>query len=176
MMPTSSPTLGEILTYQQPYPSTLPAPSAEPPLWAPYYGASLSVAANRFFKKYATFSGRASRSEYWWWVLISVVVGVVMNILVALGTTHDRYGNTVPGPMAVLGLGILVVWSLATFIPGLALSVRRMHDAGMSGWMILLALVPFVGAIAILVFMVMPASPEGQRFDRPEPVPAYRGY
>ena len=161
------------MTYQQPYPSTLPAPSNEPPLWAPYYGAPLLAAAGRFFKKYATFSGRASRSEYWWWVLISVIVGVVLNVIVAPGSTHDRYGNTIPGPAAVIGLGLVILWGLATFVPGLALSVRRMHDAGMSGWMLLLSLVPFVGAVAILVFMVMPADANGQRFDRPEPVRAW---
>lgn len=164
------------MTYQQPYPSAMPAPSTEPPLWAPYYGASLSVAANRFFKKYATFSGRASRSEYWWWALISVVVGVALNILVSSGMGRDGYGNTVPGPGAMLGIALIALWGLATLVPGLSLACRRMHDAGMSGWLLLLAFVPFLGALALLVFMVLPPNPSGERFDRPEPVPAYRGY
>ncbi len=157
------------MTYAQQQHQVLPSGSV--PLWAPYYGASIGEAAQRFFKKYATFTGRASRSEYWWWTLISGVVSIVLNIIMsvagAAGATADTLGNTVPGPGAVIGVILLVIWGLAVIVPSLALVVRRLHDVNFSAWMILIGLVPFIGGLALLVFMVLPSKPEGQRFDVP---------
>ncbi|WP_458782296.1 DUF805 domain-containing protein [Arthrobacter sp. D3-16] len=168
--------MGETVSYpqypQQQSPQHLQQ-GGEPPLWAPYYGAPFPAAVKRFFKKYATFSGRASRSEYWWWVLVSVAVSIILNILVGAGaaatTTASSLSSTpaAPGPGAIFGTILLVIWGLATLVPSLALSVRRLHDANFSGWMLLLGLVPFLGAIALFVFMVLPANPAGQRFDQP---------
>ncbi|MHC6221757.1 DUF805 domain-containing protein [Arthrobacter sp. MMS24-S77] len=156
------------MSYQQQ--QTVPAGSAVP-LWAPYYGAPIGEAARRFFKKYATFTGRASRSEYWWWTLISVVVSIVLNIITSVagsaGATVSDAGTMVPGPGAIVGVILLVIWGLAVIVPSLALVVRRLHDANFSGWMILIGLVPFLGALALLVFMFLPPKPEGQRFDVP---------
>ena len=143
-------------------------PAGEPPLWAPHYGASFPVAAKRFFTKYATFSGRASRSEYWWWTLAAVAVSIVLNIIIGLGTTTSSLSSTPDfGPAAIFGYVLLGIWGLATFVPSLALSVRRLHDGNFSGWLLLLLLIPFLGAIAVLVFMILPSNPAGQRFDRP---------
>jgi uncharacterized membrane protein YhaH (DUF805 family) len=157
------------MTYAQQQDQVLPSNNV--PLWAPYYGAPIGEAAQRFFKKYATFTGRASRSEYWWWTLISGVVSIVLNIIMsvagAAGATADGLGNTVPGPGAVIGVILLVIWGLAVVVPSLALVVRRLHDVNFSGWMILIGLVPFIGALALLVFMLLPSKPEGQRFDVP---------
>jgi uncharacterized membrane protein YhaH (DUF805 family) len=159
---------------QHPYPSQQPnvqqqqSWQGEPPLWAPYYGASFPVAVKRFFQKYATFSGRASRSEYWWWTLVSVAVSIVLNIIIGAGsTTSSLTGVTTAGPGATLGYILLAVWGLATLVPSLALSVRRLHDGNFSGWLLLLILVPFLGAVALLVFMILPSNPAGQRFDQP---------
>lgn len=141
------------------------------PLWAPLYGASLPEAVARFFKKYATFSGRASRSEYWWVALVSGILSLILNIFTLVGgsagATLRPDGTTVPGPGYVIGLILSVIISLAIIVPSLAVSVRRLHDANMSGWMYLLVLVPLVGPILILVFLAQGAKPEGQRFDRP---------
>jgi uncharacterized membrane protein YhaH (DUF805 family) len=144
----------------------------EPPLWAPYYGAPFPAAVRRFFKKYATFSGRASRSEYWWWTLVSVVVGIIGNIIIGAGaaatpTASGLDSSTAPGPGAAIGAILLIIWALATIVPCLALSVRRLHDGNFSGWLLLIVLVPFLGALALLVFMILPPNPAGQRFDRP---------
>jgi uncharacterized membrane protein YhaH (DUF805 family) len=143
----------------------------EPPLWAPYYGAPFPVAVKRFFKKYATFSGRASRSEYWWWTLVAIVVSIVLNIIISAGapaTTASSLGSgPANGPGATFGYILLAIWGLATLVPSLALSVRRLHDGNFSGWLVLLILVPFLGAIALLVFMILPSNPAGQRFDQP---------
>ena len=151
---------------QQTPPQTMPA--GEPPLWAPHYGASFQVAAKRFFTKYATFSGRASRSEYWWWTLAAVAVSIVLNIIIGLGTTTSSLSSTPDfGPAAIFGYVLLGIWGLATLVPSLALSVRRLHDGNFSGWLLLLLLIPFLGASAVLVFMILPSNPAGQRFDRP---------
>ena len=150
------------------YPCTAAGPV---PLWAPLYGASLPEAMSRFFKKYATFSGRASRSEYWWFALVSGIVSIVLNVIMlaggAAGAKLGPNGTTVPGPLYWVGLILAVIWSLAIIIPALALSVRRLHDTNMSGWMYLLVLIPFVGPILIIIFMALGSKPEGQRFDVP---------
>lgn len=149
-----------------------PAAAGEPPLWAPYYGATLPVAVQRFFKKYATFSGRASRSEYWWWTLVAFAVGVVLNIITsvagAAGSTVTADGTAVPGPGALVGGILLIIWGLAVIVPSFALLVRRLHDANLSGWLALLILVPFLGALALIVMAILPSNPAGQRFDRPD--------
>lgn len=163
---------------QKPYPSQQPYPpqqhqqswQGEPPLWAPYYGAPFPVAVKRFFKKYAMFSGRASRSEYWWWTLVSVCIGIVLNIIVNAGTASSSFNSTPQyGPGAIFGLVLIVIWTLATIVPSLALTVRRLHDSNKSGWLILLALIPFAGAIIMLVFVLLGPDPAGQRFDEPTP-------
>lgn len=156
------------MSYPQPQQQTWQ--TGEPPLWAPYYGAPFPAAVKRFWKKYTVFSGRASRSEYWWWVLVAAVVGIVLQIIATAaggaGATTTASG-TAPGPAAVPVLILLVVWGLATFIPSLALTVRRLHDGNFSGWLVVLALVPFLGGIALLVMTILPSNPAGQRFDQP---------
>jgi uncharacterized membrane protein YhaH (DUF805 family) len=165
---------GESLSYPQ-YPSPQQQsfqPSAgEPPLWAPYYGATLPVAVRRFFKKYATLSGRASRSEYWWWALVAFLVGLVLNIITSVagapGTTVAANGTAVPGPGAIVGSILMILWGLAVIVPSIALLVRRLHDANLSGWLVLVILVPILGALALLVMAILPSNPAGQRFDQP---------
>ena len=172
---------------QQAWPSEQPRPNAYPyaapvyqpsanqgpvPLWAPLYEATLPEAVGRFFKKYATFSGRASRSEYWWWALVAGIFGIlltiIMNVAGTSGATVSANGTTIPGPGYWVVFFIDLAVTLALLIPNLALSVRRLHDTSRSGWMYLLILIPIVGPILILIFMAMAPKPEGQRFDRPQ--------
>lgn len=147
-------------------------PAGPVPLSAPLYGASLPEAVSRFFKKYATFSGRASRSEYWWWALVSFLVSVVLNIIMlvggAAGAKVGASGASVPGPGYTIGLILAVIWFVAVIVPSLAVTVRRLHDANFSGWMYLLVLIPIVGAIILIVFTATDSKPAGQRFDAPE--------
>jgi uncharacterized membrane protein YhaH (DUF805 family) len=146
-----------------------PAFNSEPPLWAPYYGAPFKAAVQRFFKKYATFSGRASRSEYWWWTLVSVLVSFVINIISGPGAAATTdFSTGTGGGGSTFGLILAFLWFAAVIVPSIALSVRRLHDVNMSGWLILIGLVPFLGALALLVIMILPPNPAGQRFDRPE--------
>ncbi|WP_253259909.1 DUF805 domain-containing protein [Subtercola boreus] len=145
-------------------------PSKGPvPLWAPYYGAPFGVAVRRVFQKYATFSGRAGRAEFWWWYLVTVLVTVVLNIITAAtGSNQMRADGSMTG---YTGAGIVVaiitvIWGLATIIPTLAVSVRRLHDTNHAGWWVLIGLIPIVGAIILLVFYLTAAKPEGARFDQ----------
>lgn len=95
-------------------------------------------------KKYAVFDGRARRTEYWMFVLFNAIVYFVLSFVEGL----------VGGP------GILaMVYGLAVLVPGLAVSVRRLHDTSRSGWWLLIALVPIVGGIVLLVFMVQDSIP-----------------
>jgi uncharacterized membrane protein YhaH (DUF805 family) len=150
------------------YPGTA---TGQVPLWAPLHGASMGDAARRFFKKYATFTGRASRSEYWMWAIIAALAGVVMNIVTygagAVGATSDAAGQLHLGPGAFIGYALTGLWTLAVVVPTVALGVRRLHDTNRSGWMYLLALIPIVGGIILFIFMLLPSRPEGQRFDVP---------
>ncbi|MGP0224731.1 MULTISPECIES: DUF805 domain-containing protein [unclassified Paenarthrobacter] len=161
------------MSYPQQPQQTQPyaAQGGEPPLWAPYYGAPIGAAIQRFFKKYATFTGRASRSEYWWVALALGVIGFVLQLLTGLlgsaGATVSANGTATPGPGATVGLILLLVFYLAVLVPSIALLVRRLHDGNFSGWLALLGLIPFVGGLAILVFALLPSNPAGQRFDVP---------
>lgn len=120
-------------------------------------------AIKRFFAKYAQFSGRASRSEYWWVALFFFLVSFVLNTLVtAVGT--DSFGE-LNGLGLVLSLA-LFVFALGTLVPSLAVAVRRLHDVNLSGWMLLIGLIPLVGWIVLIVLTVLPPKPEGARFDR----------
>jgi uncharacterized membrane protein YhaH (DUF805 family) len=148
-------------------PSTKPTSGV--PLAQPYYGAPLGEAVKRFFSKYAVFSGRASRSEYWWWMLASYAVYFALGLVAAVvggGTTMAADGTVAPptGGAVVVGLLIGAFW-LATIIPLLALTARRLHDGNYSALFIFIALVPLVGGLILLVLTIMPSKPEGARFD-----------
>ncbi|HEX3100771.1 MAG TPA: DUF805 domain-containing protein [Pyrinomonadaceae bacterium] len=111
-------------------------------------------------KKYAVFSGRASRKEYWMFVLFNVIFAVVAAIL----------DNVLGLAMKDVGYGPLYsLYALATFIPGLAVGVRRLHDIGKSGWYFLLAFIPCVGGIIVLVFMATAGDP-GENEYGPDPI------
>ncbi|ASN19119.1 DUF805 domain-containing protein [Arthrobacter sp. YN] len=147
------------------------AQTGEPPLWAPYYGAPIGAAVKRFFKKYTAFSGRASRSEYWWVALVLGVVGFVLQILTLVlgsaGATVSANGTATPGPGSVVGLILALVFYLAILIPSIALLVRRLHDGNFSGWIVLIGLIPGLGGLALFIFALLPSNPAGQRFDQP---------
>lgn len=142
--------------------------AAVPPLDQPYYGAPLGAAVRRVFAKYATFRGRASRSEYWWWVLTAAVVGTVLNALPTLtdGIRIEADGSTtITGPLGVILGAIWLVWALATIVPTFAVLVRRLHDTGHSGFWVFIGVVPLIGVLVLFVFTLQGPRPEGARFD-----------
>ncbi len=102
-------------------------------------------------KKYAVFEGRAGRQEYWFFILFNILISM------ALGYVDWLTGNINPET----GLGILSgIYALGVMIPGMAVSVRRLHDTGRSGWWLLITFVPVIGAIVFLYFMVLDSNPE----------------
>lgn len=149
-------------------PESAATPTGPVPLSAPYYNAPFGEAIRRFFKKYATFSGRAGRAEFWWWFLASAIVSIVLNILQGLaGGNQMNSDGTSRGLTAgaTIVLIITIIWGLATLIPNLALIVRRLHDTDHSGWWIFIGLIPLVGGIILLVFYLTAPKPAGARFD-----------
>lgn len=133
----------------------------------PLYGATFGQAVSRFFAKYATFSGRASRSEYWWVVLFMAIIngvfGVVYGIAMSTGISTDGTTYT----LSAFAIIVIVLWGLfglATLIPGIAVVVRRLHDGNFSGWLYLVSLIPG-GSIVVLILTLLPSNPEGARFD-----------
>nr|WP_295995144.1 DUF805 domain-containing protein [uncultured Veillonella sp.] len=114
--------------------------------------------------KYADFEGRASRGEYWHFMLIyQLIVAIILFICAAISCVTPVSGTT----GVSLGLVILFVLSIGFIIPGVAVAVRRLHDVGWSGWPILLALVPFVGIPVVLILMALPGKTVSNRFGAP---------
>jgi len=96
-------------------------------------------------KKYAVFSGRASRTEYWMFFLFNIIIAILLGVIEGL-----------IGSPGVVGL----LYGLAVLIPSIAVGVRRLHDTDRTGWWLLIGLVPLIGLIVLIVFLVQ-ASTEG---------------
>ena len=94
--------------------------------------------------KYAQFEGKATRSEYWYFFLANLIIGIVLSIV--SGIIGDSNG--------ILGL----IYSLIVFLPSLAVAVRRLHDTNRSGWWVLIVLLPFIGWIWFFILMVLPSA------------------
>lgn len=106
-------------------------------------------------KKYATFEGRARRSEYWYFVLFYVLAVIALSIVdIVVGTYHEESG---------FGL-FSGLFMLATIVPSLAVTARRLHDTDRSGWWQLLYLIPLLGALVMVLFMVLDSQPGANRF------------
>ncbi|MBA2618386.1 MAG: DUF805 domain-containing protein [Rubrobacter sp.] len=106
-------------------------------------------------KKYAVFGGRSRRKEYWFFVLFSAIISVVLIIIdAAIGTFSSS-----------AGIGLLSgIYSLAILVPSIAVSVRRLHDIDRTGWWVLISLVPIIGAVVLLVFAVLDSTPGSNRY------------
>jgi uncharacterized membrane protein YhaH (DUF805 family) len=108
------------------------------------------------FSKYVTFSGRARRAEYWWFVLATVLVSIVLGVI-----------------DAVIGFGefglLSNIWSLAVFLPSIAAGARRLHDTDRSAWWLLIMLLPLIGWIVLIVFFAQKGTAGANRFG-PDPL------
>ncbi|PXX27151.1 DUF805 domain-containing protein [Burkholderia sp. MS455] len=124
---------------------------------------NFSEAVRSVLNQYAKFEGRARRAEYWYFALLSCVLSVAAQVIGAIG--RDA------GLIALLLLGAIFLISLALIIPGIAVSVRRLHDTGRSGWFLLLGLIPVVGPILLLVWMCSRGTAGPNRFGS-DPIPA----
>jgi len=99
---------------------------------------------------YCNFNGRASRSEYWWFVLFTFVLGVLISVVFSFSDTLQTVASSLV--------------NLALLLPGLGLAVRRLHDLGKSGWNLLLALIPIVGAIILIVWFIKESDPQANKY------------
>lgn len=113
---------------------------------------------------YFKFSGRASRSEFWWFYLASVLV--LMVCAVGEGVVLALYKEE-GGMIYLLLLLLLVMAMLALVIPSIAVSVRRLHDTGRSGWWYLLNFVPYIGGIVLFVFFLLPSELDENEYGAP---------
>lgn len=120
------------------------------------------------FKKYAVFSGRALRREYWCFVAFNVCVTFAIAFAAALVNLSDE-----------LAVALIYVYWGAAFLPGLAVAVRRLHDIEKSGWWGSIVLIPLVGPVVLLIFLIRKGTQGGNRFGpapRPLPPTAVPGY
>lgn len=105
------------------------------------------------YANYTTFSGRAPRSEYWLFVLYQCLIGVACGLLVPFG----------------IGRALLWLFVLANLLPGICVTVRRLHDTDRSGWWYWIALIPLVGAILLLIWFCTRGTSGANRFG-PDPL------
>ena len=103
----------------------------------------------KVLKKYGVFSGRAQRKEYWMFFLFNFIIAFVLGFVEGLA-----------GGPGVLGS----LYGLAVLIPGIAVSVRRLHDTNRSGWWVLISVVPFIGGFVLLIFMMVDSQPGDNRY------------
>lgn len=110
----------------------------------------IAIIKSVILKNYCNFEGRATRAEFWWFFLFTFIIGLICGVL-------GRVGTILSG---IIGLGLL--------LPNLGLSVRRLHDINKSGWLLLLAFIPLVGAIILIVWWAKEGDPEPNQYG---PVP-----
>jgi len=105
------------------------------------------------FRKFADFSGRATRSQYWFFVLFNFIISLVLGFIDSI---FGLYSD---------GMGFLsAIYGLVVLIPALALSVRRLHDTNRSGWWLLVLFIPIVGIFVFLYFMIQDSTPGANRY------------
>ncbi|MCZ4125923.1 DUF805 domain-containing protein [Streptomyces sp. H39-S7] len=111
-------------------------------------------------KQYTNFSGRARRREFWMYTLIGTIIAIVLRVLDAIAGTDPW---------------IALLFSLATLLPTLAVTARRLHDTNRSGWFILLSLIPCVGGIILIVFLATDSAPGANQYGA-NPKDGHAGY
>ncbi len=118
-----------------------------------------STAVRTCFQKYVTFSGRAQRSEFWYFVLFNLLASIVLGIV-----DGALFGWASDDPEVLNG-----IFSLIMFLPSLAVAVRRLHDTDRSGWWVLLWLIPIIGWIILIVWYATKGTEGPNRF-APDPL------
>jgi uncharacterized membrane protein YhaH (DUF805 family) len=133
---------------------------------------SFGDAVRTCINKYATFDGRASRSEFWWFYLFTILAMFVLYLIPFIfgaiaSAMSDNVLGTIFGILAVIGFILIFIVYIGLIVPLLAVGCRRLHDRGQSGWLQLLLLVP-CGNIVLLVFWIMEGTP-GDNAYGPQP-------
>ena len=116
---------------------------------------SFTDAVRQVLNKYATFKGRARRSEYWWFILfysLVLIAAAVLDNLFGITIENEFYG------------AIYCIAALVLFLPNLAVTVRRLHDINKSGWNILWGIIPLIGGILLLVWCCQDSNLEANQY------------
>ncbi|MDE5686210.1 MAG: DUF805 domain-containing protein [Paramuribaculum sp.] len=132
---------------------------------------SFSEAIKIGFSKYATFSGRASRSEFWWWILFTYIISFITTGVGQGIWSNDLLQFAMSGDISDLPIGfysLTGIVNLFFLLPTLAVSVRRLHDTGRSGWFYLLNFLCCIGSIILLVWYCQPSKEQDNEYG---PVP-----
>jgi uncharacterized membrane protein YhaH (DUF805 family) len=108
-------------------------------------------------KRYAQFSGRSRRKEYWMFTLINIIISLAIYAVSFATLSHS---TVVSGILVV----VFFIYSLLVLVPGLAVAVRRLHDIGKSGWMLLIGLIPIVGGIILLIWAASDSQPGDNQY------------
>ncbi|HVD22115.1 MAG TPA: DUF805 domain-containing protein [Lapillicoccus sp.] len=120
---------------------------------------SFADAIRSVFSQYVGFTGRARRSEFWYWTLFQIILGIIASILDR--AAFDRNNGAFS---AVVGLALL--------LPSLAVAVRRLHDSGRTGWWLLIGLIPVIGTIVLIIFYVQDSQGDNKYGPSPKGVSA----
>lgn len=115
---------------------------------------TFSESVSTCFRKYVTFSGRAARSEYWWFILFTSLAGLVVGFVDGFVSGSDGLD---PSPLSS-------IYTLVIFLPSLSVQVRRLHDLDRSGWWYFIVLIPLIGAIILLVWNISEGTLGDNRF------------
>lgn len=119
-------------------------------------------AVRAVMSKYATFSGRARRAEFWYWFLAIILAEIVLGIIGGvLASVSDS--------LSMVSMLLLAVLVIAIIVPTLAVTVRRLHDTGRSGWWWFIGAVPAIGPILLIVWYCTPGTPGSNAFG-PDPI------
>lgn len=113
-------------------------------------------------KKYAVFSGRARRKEYWMFALFN---GLILLILGLIDKYFGLYDHEI-------GIGLIgTIYTFAVLLPSIGVTIRRLHDIGRSGWWLLIALIPFIGILVLIIFNIFDSEPGTNKYgDNPKGV------
>lgn len=126
---------------------------------------TFSQSIKSVFSKYADFSGRATRSEYWYFYLFTFLVVMVYYIALFAMLVSGSRDSSAAGYLSVM----IIIYALVMTIPSLAVTVRRLHDTGHSGWWIFLNLIPVIGSIVLFIWYITDSDPDTNEYgDNPK--------
>ena len=122
---------------------------------------NMQTAVKTVLGKYATFSGRAPRSEFWWFtlavIILSIIVSIIDGAVVAPMLGFEAFADEAGEPLRVIE-------SLALLLPSLAVALRRLHDIDRSGWWYLIIIVPIIGPLVLLYWYIQPGTDGSNQF------------
>jgi len=117
------------------------------------------------FSKYAVFTGRARRKEYWYWYLFNFLISLlIVAASMVITLTYESETNNGIGGFSLFFNLLSLLYSLGIFIPNLAVTVRRLHDTNRSGWTFFISLIPLIGGIILLVYLVEDGTPGDNQY------------